>query len=191
MLDIKRIRKNPEALVAAMKSRRSKGADVTGLLELDEKRRKLIVEVEALKAKRNEDSAKVPMLKKQGLDASDILAEMKQVADKIKALDAELTEIDSQLDDMLMKIPNIPHESVPDGADDRDNAEIRNDTVRALYRVEIVKAPEKREQVAKANPTAGDSKPQPKRVGTKIGPNDPCPCGSGKKYKKCCGRTAE
>ena len=125
MLDIKRIRKNPEALVAAMKSRRSKGADVTGLLELDEKRRKLIVEVEALKAKRNEDSAKVPMLKKQGLDASDILAEMKQVADKIKALDAELTEIDSQLDDMLMKIPNIPHESVPDGADDRDNAEIR------------------------------------------------------------------
>ena len=125
MLDIKRIRKNPEALVAAMKSRRNKGADVTGLLELDEKRRKLIVEVEALKAKRNEDSAKVPMLKKQGLDASDILAEMKQVADKIKALDAELTEIDSRLDDMLMKIPNIPHESVPDGADDRDNAEIR------------------------------------------------------------------
>ena len=50
---------------------------------------------------------------------------MKQVADKIKALDAELTEIDSRLDDMLMKIPNIPHESVPDGADDRDNAEIR------------------------------------------------------------------
>ena len=74
---------------------------------------------------------------------------------------------------------------------DAMNAEIRNDTVRALYRVEIVKAPEKREQVAKANPTAGDSKPQPKRVGTKIGPNDPCPCGSGKKYKKCCGRTAE
>ena len=67
MLDIKRIRKNPEALVAAMKSRRNKGADVTGLLELDEKRRKLIVEVEALKAKRNEDSAKVPMLKSRGL----------------------------------------------------------------------------------------------------------------------------
>lgn len=125
MLDIKRIRKNPEALVAAMKSRRNKGADVTGLLELDEKRRRLIVEVEALKAKRNEDSAKVPALKKQGLDASGILAEMKQVADRIKALDAELTDIDTRLDDMLMKIPNIPHESVPDGADDRDNAEIR------------------------------------------------------------------
>ena len=125
MLDIKRIRKNPEALVAAMKARRNKGADVSGLLELDEKCRSLIVEVESLKAKRNEDSAKVPQLKKQGLDASELLAEMKLVADKIKELDAELSEIDAQLDDMLMKIPNIPHESVPDGADDRDNAEIR------------------------------------------------------------------
>ena len=64
MLDIKRIRKNPEALVAAMKARRNKGADVSGLLELDEKRRSLIVEVESLKAKRNEDSSKVPQLKK-------------------------------------------------------------------------------------------------------------------------------
>ena len=125
MLDIKRIRKNPEALVAAMKSRRNKGADVSGLLELDEQRRKLIMEVEALKAKRNEDSAKVPMLKKQGEDVSGILAEMKQVADKIKELDGVLADIDSKLDDMLMKIPNIPHESVPEGADDRDNAEVR------------------------------------------------------------------
>lgn len=125
MLDIKRIRKNPEALVAAMKLRRNKGADVSGLLELDEQRRKLIMEVEALKAKRNEDSAKVPMLKKQGNDVSGILAEMKQVADKIKELDGALSDIDSKLDDMLMKIPNIPHESVPDGADDRDNAEVR------------------------------------------------------------------
>lgn len=125
MLDIKRIRKNPEALVAAMKLRRNKGADVSGLLELDEQRRKLIMEVEALKAKRNEDSAKVPMLKKQGEDVSGILAEMKQVADKIKELDGVLTDIDSKLDDMLMKIPNIPHESVPEGADDKDNAEIR------------------------------------------------------------------
>ena len=125
MLDIKRIRKNPEALVAAMKARRNKGAAVSGLHELDEKRPSLIVEVEALKDKRNEDSAKVPQLKKQGLDASELLAEMKLVADKIKELDAELSEIDAQLDDMLMKIPKIPHESVPDGADDKDNAEIR------------------------------------------------------------------
>lgn len=125
MLDIKRIRKNPELLVAAMKARRNKGADVSGLLELDEQRRKLIMEVETLKAKRNENSAKVPSLKKQGQDVSGILAEMKLVADQIKGLDTELAEIDRELDEMLMKIPNIPHESVPEGADDKDNAEIR------------------------------------------------------------------
>lgn len=48
---------------------------------------------------------------------------MKLVADDIKELDAELAQIDAQFDDLLMKIPNIPHSSVPDGADDRDNAE--------------------------------------------------------------------
>lgn len=67
------------------------------------------------------------------------------------------------------------------------NAGIRNDTVKYLYHVELKVAPQKREQVAKPIEPAGDSKPQPKRVGNKIGPNDPCPCGSGKKYKKCCG----
>ena len=74
---------------------------------------------------------------------------------------------------------------------DAMNAEIRNDTIKYLYRVELKKAPQERKQVAKANEPAGDSKPQPKRVGKKIVPNDPCPCGSGKKYKKCCGRTNE
>ncbi len=71
------------------------------------------------------------------------------------------------------------------------NAEIRNDTIKYLYRVELKKAPQQRKQVASEVPPAGDSKPQPKRVGKKIGPNDPCPCGSGKKYKKCCGRVEE
>ncbi len=125
MLDIKRIRKNPEELVAAMKARRGKGADVTEVLALDEKRRGLIQKVEQLKAKRNEDSAKVPALKKQGEDVTGLLAEMKALADEIKGLDTELAGIDEKFDELLMKIPNIPHESVPDGADDRDNAEMR------------------------------------------------------------------
>ena len=120
MLDIKRIRKNPEELVAAMKARRGKGADVTEVLALDEKRRELIQKVEQMKAKRNEDSAKIPQLKKQGEDVTALLAEMKTLADDIKGMDAELASIE-----LLMKIPNIPHPSVPDGADDRDNAEMR------------------------------------------------------------------
>lgn len=125
MLDIKRIRKNPEELVAAMKARRGKGADVTEVLALDEKRRELIQKVEVLKAKRNEASAKVPVLKKQGEDVTALLAEMKTVADEIKELDGELAGIDEKFDELLLKIPNIPHESVPDGADDKDNQELR------------------------------------------------------------------
>lgn len=125
MLDIKRIRKNPDELVAAMKLRRSKGADVSGLLETDKKRRELIQQVETLKAKRNEVSAQIPALKKKGQDVSEQLSQMKTVADAIKALDSELSKLDAQLDEMLMKIPNIPHPSVPEGDDDSANAELR------------------------------------------------------------------
>ncbi len=72
-------------------------------------------------------------------------------------------------------------------------AQIRDDTARRIYHTVLRtnNQPIKREQVAKPITPAGDTKPKPKKAGAKIGPNDPCPCGSGKKYKKCCGRTAE
>ena len=85
MLDLKRIRNNPEALREAMRKRRNKGADVTELLALDEKRRELMQQVEALKARRNQVSAQIPKMKKAGEDTSAVMAEMKEVADKIKA----------------------------------------------------------------------------------------------------------
>jgi seryl-tRNA synthetase len=125
MLDIKRIRRNPEELKEAMRKRRNKGADVTELLALDEKRRGLIGEVEVLKAQRNTVSAEIPKLKKQGIDVTDKLAEMKQVADRIKEMDAEVSAIDAKLEELIMSVPNIPHESVPEGADDTENVEMR------------------------------------------------------------------
>ncbi|MBR3381960.1 MAG: preprotein translocase subunit SecA [Clostridia bacterium] len=69
-------------------------------------------------------------------------------------------------------------------------AQIRDDTARRIYHTVLRTnaQPIKREQVAKPIAPAGDTKQKPKKVGAKIGPNDPCPCGSGKKYKKCCGR---
>ena len=111
MLDIKRIRQNPEALVEAMRKRRNKGADVTALLELDAKRREVMQEVEQLKAKRNEGSAKVPAMKKAGA--------------RVKELDDQIAKMDEELQSMLMSVPNIPHESVPEGADDKANVEVR------------------------------------------------------------------
>ena len=125
MLDIKRIRKNPEELVEAMRKRRNKGADVTELLALDEKRRTMLQEVENMKAERNAVSAEIPKLKKQGVDCTEKLAEMKVLADRIKELDAEVNACDDRLNDLLMAVPNIPHESVPEGADDTENVEIR------------------------------------------------------------------
>ncbi|MDR0840044.1 MAG: serine--tRNA ligase [Christensenellaceae bacterium] len=125
MLDIKRVRQNPEALAEAMRKRRNKGADINGLLELDSVRRAAMQEVEELKARRNEASAKVPQMKKAGEDATAVMAEMKEVADKIKSLDAQLGDMDAQLNDLLLRVPNIPHESVPEGADDTANEEAR------------------------------------------------------------------
>ena len=70
-------------------------------------------------------------------------------------------------------------------------AQIRDDTARRIYHTVLRTnaQPIRREQVAKPITPAGDTKQKPKKVGAKIGPNDPCPCGSGKKYKKCCGRS--
>ncbi len=65
---------------------------------------------------------------------------------------------------------------------------IREQTVRQIFHVVVSKTPIQREQLAKPIATSGDDKPQPKRVGSKVGRNDPCPCGSGKKYKNCCGK---
>ena len=125
MLDIKRIRQNPEALTEAMRKRRGKGADVSGLIELDAKRRELMQEAEQLKARRNEESAKVPAMKKAGQDTTELMAEMKKVGAQIKELDEQIAAMDEEMNGMLLSIPNMPHESVPEGADDQDNVEMR------------------------------------------------------------------
>ncbi|MBQ2661711.1 MAG: serine--tRNA ligase [Clostridia bacterium] len=125
MLDIKRIRQNPAELEEAMKKRRGKGADVSALLELDAQRRTLLAEVEEKKAYRNAVSAKIPQMKKNGEDTTSVMEEMKETANAIKALDERVNAMDEQLNTLLMNIPNIPHESVPEGADDSENVEVR------------------------------------------------------------------
>ncbi len=125
MLDIKRIRENPQALIEAMEHRRSKGADVSAFLDTDAQRRKLLVEVESLKARRNAVSTEIPRLKKAGESTDALMEEMKETAARIKELDAEVAALDEKIQEFLYSIPNIPHESVPVGADDKENKEIR------------------------------------------------------------------
>lgn len=123
MLDIKRIRKEPEK-VQELLSRRGE-ISIAPLLEADEKRRSLISSSEQLKAKQNADSKQIPQMKKQGLDTSDLMSEMKELSDKIKEYDEELSALETQISQMLLGIPNIPNETIPVGKSEADNVEIR------------------------------------------------------------------
>ncbi|WP_077369321.1 serine--tRNA ligase [Anaerosalibacter sp. Marseille-P3206] len=124
MLDIKTIRKNPE-LVKAGLAKRHGDFGIDDVIELDEKRRNILVKVEEMKAKQNQVSKEIPKMKKEGKDASQLLNEMKELSAKVKELDGEVKEIDVKLHDILLRIPNIPNENVPMGKTDEENVEIR------------------------------------------------------------------
>lgn len=124
MLDVKFVVENADLVKAAMKTR-SGEYDVDIVLELDRQRREILKEVETLKAERNRESAQVAALKKEKKDASEIIARMKDVGDKIKALDDELGPVESGLRMAMLSIPNIPDKTVPVGKDDTENVEIR------------------------------------------------------------------
>ncbi|WP_405080955.1 serine--tRNA ligase [Paenibacillus chitinolyticus] len=126
MFDIKLIRTDIETVQTAMKNRGGKQLEeVTRIAELDVKRRELLQEVEQLKNRRNTVSQEVAMRKKAKEDADDLIAEMKGVGDRIKELDEELRTLEVELNHLLLSIPNVPHESVPVGASEEDNIEIR------------------------------------------------------------------
>ncbi len=124
MLDIKFIRENRELVEQALKNRQS-GIDIAPLFEIDQRRRELLGETEALRNRRNTVSAEIGRMKKNGEDASGPIAEMKEVGARIKEIDAELSDIEEKFRDFLLSIPNIPHESVPAGRDEDDNVEVK------------------------------------------------------------------
>ncbi len=124
MLDLKLIRGETEKVKAAL-GRRKENVDIDAIIAADDKRRALLVEVEGLKAKQNEVTKKIPAMKKAGEDTTAVFAEMKEISEKIKSLDSEVREVEDELNRMMLTIPNIPHDSVPDGDTDEDNIEIR------------------------------------------------------------------
>ncbi|MFK4766265.1 serine--tRNA ligase [Desulfobaculum sp. SPO524] len=123
MLDIKFIRKNLDVVKDALDKRRAK-VDVDAFLALDERRRELLAEVERLKAERNATSKEVGQRKRNGEDADDLVARMGEVNDRIKELDGELKGVDDDVHAWLMAVPNIPHESTPEGAGEDDNPQV-------------------------------------------------------------------
>ena len=124
MFDIKLIREDAEGVRERLKNRRSP-VDFDALLAADARRRAAVTEVDALKARRNAASKEIGAMKKSGADTSALQAEMKGIGEKIAALDGEIRELDEQLKGWMLKIPNVPHESVPRGTDASGNVEDR------------------------------------------------------------------
>lgn len=123
MLDLKLLQKNPEVVAAALAKRHSP-LNMRTFEELDNKRRELLAQVEALKAERNRASAEVARLKRNGEDAEAFIASLSDLSSRISALDSATEAVKADLADWMLTVPNIPDASVPDGVDENDNVEV-------------------------------------------------------------------
>lgn len=124
MLDIRMIRENPE-LVRERLARKGETRGVDEVLALDERRRSLIEEADNLKARRNSLSRDIAQHAKSGADVSALRDESRQIGDRIAALDEELRAVETQFRDLLLRIPNTPHDSVPVGKTAEENVVVR------------------------------------------------------------------
>ncbi len=125
MLDIKLIRENPE-LIKEMLRKRGISFPLDRLINLDQTRRALITEVQKLKHQRNLVSEEIGNLKKQGMDISKKIVEMKDLSNKIQEIDYKIQEIEKEFNNLMLQLPNLIHESVPEGKDENDNVVIRS-----------------------------------------------------------------
>ena len=125
MLDIKRIRDDYEGVKASVERRCKGDFGLSKVPELDAKRREILMEGEQMKNRQNTVSKEIPKLKKEGKNTADIMAEMKTLSADIKALDSQLAEIEKELKDVLLGVPNTPNPEVQIGEDDTDNVEMR------------------------------------------------------------------
>ncbi|AZK45501.1 serine--tRNA ligase [Paenibacillus lentus] len=125
MLDVKIMRNDFERVEKALQDRGASLELISGFAPLDEKRRELLQESESLKNRRNMVSAEVAKRKKNKEDADELILEMRQVGDRIKELDDEVRALEAQIDELMLAIPNIPHQDVPVGASEEENVEVR------------------------------------------------------------------
>ena len=128
MLDLKFITVNPELVKAAMKKREAEtelGTLIDKLIQKDKKRKTLLVEIEELRHQRNSASDEIAALKKSGKSADELVKKMKAVSESIKTLDKELSAVEAEIREILISLPNLPHESVPIGEDETENQLIK------------------------------------------------------------------
>lgn len=121
MLDIRAIRQNPDAFKTGLARKKVDPSVIDNLLLADEAWRSNLSETERLKNLRNTTSEAIARKKKQGEDATEDIAQMKQVSNRIKELDDEVRTQEEQVREILLTLPNVPHASVPEGASEDDN----------------------------------------------------------------------
>jgi len=125
VLDLRLIREQPEAVERALVGKG--GAElVKQVVDLDAERRRAIREAEELKALRNKLSEQIAKGKREGADVSGQVEHSRSFADRIKALDAELKQVEARIEVLLVQLPNLPHPSVPPGRGEDDNVEVRH-----------------------------------------------------------------
>lgn len=124
MLDLKKVCDNIEYVEERL-SGRSGHFPIAEVAQKAKRRKEIIREVEALKAEKNKVSAEIAQMKREGKACDDLIKKMRDEGDKIKALDDELSEVESSLKELMYAIPNLPDESVPLGSDSDDNVEVR------------------------------------------------------------------
>ena len=125
MIDIKLLRDNFEATATKYASRGVAKEELERLIDLDGQRREVISETETLKAERNAVSDEIGLLRRNKEIADDRIARMKEVGEEILVLDKKLAKLDEQVTHIMDRLPNLPHDSVPVGADEEDNVEVR------------------------------------------------------------------
>ena len=124
MISLKEIREDPDRISQAAAAK-GESIQIEKLLELDDKSRELIQDVEEKKAERNRISEKIAQLKREGDNADRLIGEMRELSLQIKEGDGALAELKEQLDNLLRWVPNVPHESVPVGDDESANELVR------------------------------------------------------------------
>lgn len=124
MLDPQLLRNDIEQVAKALTKRGFK-LDIVAIETLEEKRKAIQVKTQQLQQQRNTRSKEIGKAKSQGKDAQALLDEVASLGDELKSSEEELNEVQKELNDIIMEIPNIPHESVPEGESEEDNEEVR------------------------------------------------------------------
>lgn len=125
MLELRRIRNDYEEVKAQLLKRGKGDYGLEDIRQFDVDRREILVKLEKMKNEQKTRSKLIPQYKREGKDTAELMEELKTLSDDIKALDEEVKAVDEKISNVIMGIPNTPHENIPVGTEDTDNVEVK------------------------------------------------------------------